>query len=49
LEFVNKAAFGIGASGLAEEDDIPLVVDTWVAPLGVDKFSMPASMFLHKD
>jgi hypothetical protein len=49
LEFVNEAAFGIGAGGLAGEDNIPLMVDTWVALFGVDKFSMPASMFLHKD
>ncbi len=41
--------FGAGAGGLAGEDNIPLMVDMWVAPLGVDKFSMPALMFLHKD
>jgi hypothetical protein len=47
LEFVKEAVFGVGAGGLAEEDNIPLIVDTWVALLGVDKFSMPALMFLH--
>ena len=49
MEFVTKAAFGIGAGELVGEDNIPLVVDTWVVPLGVDEFSMPASMFLHED
>jgi hypothetical protein len=49
LEFVNNAAFGVGAGGSAGEEDIPLVVGTWVAPSGIDKFSMLASMFLHKD
>ncbi len=49
MEFVNEAAFGVGAGGLVGEDDIPLMVDTWVALSGVDEFSMPASMFLYKD
>ena len=49
MEFVNKAVFGVGAGGLAGEDDIPLVVDMWVAPLGVDEFLMPALMFLYED